>query len=624
MKRPWILQKKDSGLSTGKRWVFWIWNLFWIIAAGLFAGWLSLIYAYGSYGDEMWESYFENSTIVVLNFLPAVVVVLLAFFLAGRAWLGFLLGGGTVLGLSLGNYYMLRFRDDPLMFEDLKHIREGGEITATMSYDLTPDDRIWFGILCFLGVTLLLFLLARGVPPLEERILLLVAGLALCVPLSAPYTDQEVYNVDTKNGEEINVWSQTERFFSRGFLYPFLHSVSADRLQAPEGYWEGTAAEKLNRYQDAKIPEEKKVDLVSIQLEAFADFSRFQNVEGIDWEKAYGLYHEIEAESVSGNLVTNIFAGGTVDSERAFLTGFADQWNFRGNTNSYAWYLRSQGYAVEGSHPGNEWFYNRKNVNRSLGIPEYYFCENHYEKLHGDEGIAPDRELFPEIFRLYQKNRDGEGKPYFSFNVSYQGHGPYDTETVWRRSHFTDGRYSPETTNIVDNYLGSLLDTAQQLRNLMDQFQQEERPVVLVAWGDHKPWFGDGNSAYKELGVNLDPSTQEGFYNYYATRYFIWANDAAKEVLGQDFVGEGPDVSTCFLMNEVFALCGWEGSAWTQATDEIRETLPVLTVVDGYVEKDQGFVQTPQGAGAQALRDYQSLAYYYGSHFAYPEVLSEE
>ncbi len=103
-----------------------------------------------------------------------------------------------------------------------------------------------------------------------------------------------------------------------------------------------------------------------------------------------------------------------------------------------------------------------------------------------------------------------------------------------------------------------------------------------------------------------------------------WPRLTAKEVLGQDFVGEGPDVSTCFLMNEVFDLCGWEGSAWTQATDEIREALPVLTVVDGYVEKDRGFVQTPQGAWAQALRDYQSLAYYYGSHFAYEKVLSEE
>lgn len=53
-------------------------------------------------------------------------------------------------------------------------------------------------------------------------------------------------------------------------------------------------------------------------LEAFADFSRFTGVEGVDWESAYGTYHALESESYTGNLITNIFAGGTVDTERAF------------------------------------------------------------------------------------------------------------------------------------------------------------------------------------------------------------------------------------------------------------------------------------------------------------------
>src|SRR5699024_8352079 len=132
-----------------------------------------------------------------------------------------------------------------------------------------------------------------------------------------------------------------------------------------------------------------------------------------------------------------------------------------------------------------------------------------------------------------------------------QGHGPYDSESVWRGNHYTDGRYSTATANIVDNYLGSVADTGAQLSALVDQFRGEERPVVLVVFGDHKPWLGYNNSGYQELGVNLDTSTAEGFYNYSGTRYLIWANDAAREVLGNDFQGEGPDVSSCFLMNLV-------------------------------------------------------------------------
>ena len=200
--------------------------------------------------------------------------------------------------------------------------------------------------------------------------------------------------------------------------------------------------------------------------------------------------------------------------------------------------------------------------------------------------------------------------------MTYQGHGPYSTEDVWRGRHYTDGRYSTETTNIVDNYLGSVADTAEQLRKLLDDFAAEERPVVVVGFGDHMPWLGDGNSAYQELGVNLDTSTKEGFYNYYGTRYFIWANDAAKEALGNDFVGEGPDVSSCFLMNVLFDLCGWEGNAWTQATTEIYQEVSAITTVGGYVQNGE-FTETLDEAGKAALEQYQQLEYYYGTKFQY-------
>ena len=407
-------------------------------------------------------------------------------------------------------------------------------------------------------------------------------------------------------------------YLSKGFVYPFLHSVTAGAVKPPAGYSEAKTRSLLDSYTPEDIPKEKKVDIIAIQLEAFADFSLFEGVEGVDFERAFGVYHQLEAESVAGNLVTNIFAGGTVDTERAFLTGFADQRNYRANTNSYAWELRGQGYTAEGCHPSYEWFYNRRNVNGYLGVPTYYFIENRFRELY-PHGEAPDEVLFPEILRLYEENRDNGGAPYFSFNITYQGHGPYGTEDVWRGNHFTDGRYSTETANIVDNYLGSVMDTAEQLQWLFDQFRGEERPVVLVVFGDHKPWLGYGNSAYQELGVNLDLASEEGFYNYYATRYLLWANDAAKAALGRDFTGEGPDVSSCFLMNLVYDYLGWTGSAWAQATSDIWREIPVLTDVGRYVWNGELTAEL-DAEGQEVLQRYLSLQYYYSTHFRYQDL----
>lgn len=615
LKHFWLFGTSSAGLNRNKTIAFWAWNAAVLLAAGLCLGMLSIFFAYGDYTDMLMKSYLQRPLLLFLNVAPVVVLVLLLYFLTGRPWIAFLLSAVLVWGLSLGNYYKLRFRDDPLMFEDLKYLREAGSITKTANYDLTPDKRVWFGLACIVLGTLLLVFFVRGLPKWKIRLPLFLVGVLLCVPAWKLYEDTGIYNTSTINYDYINRWSSTQVYISKGFVYPFLHSVTVGSIKAPDGYHEKETAALLDRYVAADIPEEQRVDIVTLQLEAFADFSRFDNVEGIDWEKAYSVYHALEEESYTGNLLTNIFAGGTVNTERAFLTGYADQWNYRTNTNSYGWYFGSQGYVVEGSHPSYEWFYNRRNVNTYLGLPTYYFQENYYgERYTG--GIATDDVLLPEIFKLYEANRDGEGKPYFSFNVTYQGHGPYDTESVWRGNHYTDGRYSTATTNIVDNYLGSVEDTADQLKWLLDQFRGEERPVVVVIFGDHKPWFGDGNSAYQELGVNLDTSTEEGFYNYYGTRYLIWANDAAKAALNNEFEGEGPDVSSCFLMNLLFDQCGWQGNAWAQATTDIWRTLPVLTTVGRYMQNGR-LTETLDEVGEKALQTFKCLEYYYGTHFQY-------
>lgn len=614
MKTFWLFQKSPDGLSKGRTALFWAWNLFLVLASGICLGGLSLLFAYGSYSPNVFYSYFTHPLIFLLNVAPVVGLELLLWCLTGKSALSFFLAGFVTVGFSIGNYYKLLFRDDPLMFQDMRNIREALSITNTASYDLTPDKRIVFGILCLIFGTVVLHLVARGVPGKKRRFAAAAVLVLACVPASNAYTSARVYDTLTANYDYINRWAATQAYISKGFVYPFLHSISAGSAKPPEGYDEDEAAAMLAQYTDADIPAEKKVDLITIQLEAFADFSRFANVEGIDFEKAYSTFHEIEAESVAGDLITNIFAGGTVDTERAFLTGYADLRDFRTDTNSHAWYLQQQGYTAEGSHPSYQWFYNRRNVNAYLGLPTYYYFENYYNEVDSIN-LAADRLLFPEILDLYRENR-GED-PYFSFNVTYQGHGPYSTtENQWKGQTFTDGRYSTETTFIVDNYLASVQDTAQELRKFLDELQSEERPVAVVVYGDHMPWLGDGNSAYTELGVDLDTSTEQGYLNYYGTRYLVWANDAAKAAIGHDFTGEGETVSSCFLMNEVFALLGWEGSAWMQAGNDIRATLPVITSMGRYVE-DGHLTDTLSPAGEAALRKFKFLEYYLCETFLY-------
>ena len=110
----------------------------------------------------------------------------------------------------------------------------------------------------------------------------------------------------------------------------------------------------------------------------------------------------------------------------------------------------------------------------------------------------------------------------------------YDTSYVIKQEDYTDDEY-----NILNNYLSGIKNTGEELEKLIEEIESLDEPCVLVAFGDHKPWLGEGNSVYEMLGIDLDVSTLEGFYNYYATPYIMYANDAAKQITGNQFVGEG-------------------------------------------------------------------------------------
>lgn len=140
-------------------------------------------------------------------------------------------------------------------------------------------------------------------------------------------------------------------------------------------------------------------------------------------------------------------------------------------------------------------------------------------------------------------------------------------------------------------------------------------------YGDHKPWLGDGSSVYAELGVELDTSTLSGFMNYYSTRYLIWANDAAKELTGCDFIGEGPDISPCYLMNELFSLLGWEGPAYMKFMNDAESVLPVINSKGLYPEDGQ-IVDSLEGEALSALERVDFVQYYLRKNFLYQEVIS--
>ncbi len=613
-----LFEKNCKNLTDRKKVLYETWNAALILLSPIILGVLSLLLAYGNYDSRIFYGYFANPLIALLNLLPPLLLMLLLYAIIGRGWIAFAIDSFVILGFTTANHYLLMFRDDPIMFSDILLIREAADMGT--KYDMTPSFKL---VLCWLAavlITVILFFAQRKTVKFVHRFFVAPLILMLCIfPLKNVYTSIELYSHYTDNYDYANEWSATQNYISKGFVYPFIYSVTEAVPKKPEGYSAETAKAIISEFNTSDIPENKKVNVIAVMLEAFCDVTEMDIAKGLS-PNVYYNYHNIRSQSINGKIITDIFAGGTIDSERAFLTGYATLFNYRHDVNSFVRYFKEQGYYTEGSHPGNNWFYNRQNVNRYLGFDNYYFYEDYYKyKFKNDsDWICSDAIMFPQILNLYQQAKEREkDKPYFAFHVTYQGHGPYnDEELIWPGDRlFLNYNVSRKGETAFCNYLGSVRNTWEKIVYMLNVLYNDDEPVVVLLFGDHKPGLGEKNYIYDELGVNLDTSTDKGFLNYYSTEYVIWANPKAKEVLGNDFVGEQEPISVNFLMNKLFEVCSWEGNAFMKYTDKVRETLPIIRTSSVYDSTDNKtpFFETLTPKQQKTLNDYRIAEYYMSS-----------
>ena len=559
-------------------------------------------------------SYFYEPEIFLLNLIPVLLLVAFFYFLTNRAWLGFLIPSLLLLVVGIVNYYMIALRGEPFVAEDI--LNTGAGLGILKEYELTVPIILILAVAAVIGGTVILAIFAKGRFP-KNRWWLRLALLVLTVVLAGVswqqlYSDSDRYDqLLLTNADRFNVWKDAENYASKGLVYSFLHSVDTMLPEKPDGYSEEAAQAILADYPDADIPREKQVNLIITMLESYSDLSELESIRFT--ADPYAEFHALQKESYCGVLYPDTIGGGTINAERAVLTGFSyPQPRYSRNTESYVRYFGAQGYATDGGHPGYEWFYGRSSVNAHLGFDEYHFYEDTYHALTTPENAyleeyLNDSGFFEERFAAFEQ-RD-VSKPYFSFSVTYQGHSPYADDALNGAEYVSHEDISDAAYFTVNNYLNSIADTGKQVSAYVDRFRESEEPVVLVFFGDHKVTFGAGNSYYEEMGVCTQEYTTEGFRNLYTTPYLIWANDAAKQALGRPFVGSGRDISPCYLMAEIFDCCGWKGPSWLQYQRSIREELPLLQSKNIY-KTATGYNAELSQAQADALAERRIVEYY--------------
>lgn len=596
--------------------VKWILTVGLLLAAVICLLLLCLFIGTQNYSMERMRIYFELPLILLMNFLPMLLLLGLCYAMTNRAWISWLITSVFFLLFFFINYFKVALRGEPFVADDFFVAGDG--LSILDEYTLHIPKILWLSLLAVALGAVLLARYARGrVPKHRWWIRPIIAAVCIAIGLTTWFTlyrDETLYrSTRLKTQSVFSAFRDEEISASAGLVWSFLRTVDELSPSAPDGYSKADSEAMLAETPDVLIPESQRVNVVVTMLESYSDLSVFDGVRFT--ADPYAEIHALRDESYSGTLIVDSIGGGTINAERSFLTGFSyPQPKYRRNTQSFVRYFSENGYTTVGAHPGVGSFYSRISINKAIGFDDFLFYRDGFSELatedntYGKTSYLNDAAFFAELRRIYER-RD-TSTPYFSFSVTYQGHSPYSSSALDGGEYVSHDGLSDEAYCIVNNYLNSVAQTGKAVAEYVDTFRDDEEPVVLVFFGDHKPTLGSGYSYYEDMGIISDKlSGPEIRSAIYSTPYLIWANDAAKEVLGKDFSGTGETISPCYLMSILFDCCGWEGSSWIQNQRSLRQALPVLHY-GRYFLVDGALTDQLPDALAPVYRKYSCLEYY--------------
>lgn len=491
------------------------------------------------------------------------------------AWCSVLIHGLAALW-GAANVFVSQFRGTPVLPWDFTAL---GTATAVAgNYRLVPTPRMLMAavLVILLGV-FLPRLLPRSLFPSTGRgwfyrIVLLGVGLLCLIPVSQPARLEQM-------GIKTDVWDPSGAYRDQGALAEFLGNLKFLSVETPEGY----SPDVLSRIEaqlscnpsSAALPVQRP-NIVAIMNESWADFEEYGHLSLSESVTDY-----ISAlPGIHGHANTSVFGAGTSASEFEFLTGnsmaflpsgsIPYQQYVLGPTDSLASRLKDQGYHTLAIHPGERTSWQRNRAYPRLGFDTFKCVEDFNVPLTQLHGYVSDYSDFEQI--IYEFDHKDPGKPLFLFNVTIQNHGGYTDPDYPAQVTLTD---QSGVFPMAEQYLSLANQTDQDFQLLVDYFQTQEEPTILIMFGDHPPALEQGflDLAY---GAAQDEMTMDQYLSKFRVPFVIWANYPLPEKTIET-------TSLNFLGETLLTYAGIPTTGYGQFLHEMQTNLPSLTFV-GYLD----------------------------------------
>ncbi len=580
--------------------------------------------------EVSWNAAFPSVDLHALLIEYALVLLSLTvlYFLSAGHGVGPAAGVGLFCTIGIIQAFVLDFKGSVLSTGDLFALKTAMAVSGGYEYhlgDTMLDGISWAtagGAICAL-----LYGPSQEEKPATQHNLTsqhrrssLLLGIAA---LAALLCGIVVPNYERDLGIDINYWpdQQVLTHQQEGLLPSFIAEAQGLPIEEPEGYSDEAAEEAqqdlIARYEqsvDSTKAEEAqsqwsqtKPSIIVVMNETFTDLSYFG---GLDSYSGPTFFNNGLSDALfRGKLAVSFNGGGTCNTEFEFLCGESmafigygkypyTLYDFSG-IDTLPRQLAAAGYQTTAMHPNLASNWDRDRVYKEMGFQNFLSIDS-FSGAQQIHNATADSATYDAIIEQLSTNEE----PQFIFDVTMQNHGDYnqgdvDQSTLSSYLSAATGLVDDKTSASIAEYLTCIDESDRELETFVSELKQLQRPVLLVFFGDHQPYFT--HTLNDALESNEDTTTHEE--RLYQSDYVVWAN---YDVAANDQDGTQLDASASDLAAHALAAIG------SPLTDHQKATLGAATLYSqlnlyGYRGLDGSWHQMGDDSDADAASGVKEL-----------------
>lgn len=544
-----------------------------------------------------------------------------------------LLSSSFVLLLGIANYLVTIFRGYGIVFMDLYAIRTVATVAGHYSMEWKPCFAAGMAVGSL--TVFLCFLLPKrqGKYFQKSTVIASLCGLLF----SAIFFFWINTSVTFFQGVSDLAWDHRIGIHDYGYVLYFAANMGTTKEEPPRGYSPERAERILSRYRIERredersdtvtsdsleairsvtgwqtehpfVPELVRPNLIMIMNESFADL-RVLGEEFTPNQDVMPFYDSLTENTIKGYAESSVYGGYTSNSEFEFLTGCTKAFL---PGNPYLQYITTELPSLITTikaqeeyeeaialHPYRPSGYNRNRVYPLFSFDRFLSLED-FQDPELLRTYVSDAEDYRQICRLYENKPSGSRL--CLFNVTMQNHNPYRADWSSEDPVSLSGSYQDDT---VDQYLSLMKQSDHALQELVQYFEKESEPTLLVLFGDHQPHLSDEfyGHVMDKFPVQFE---LEDVMKEHLVPYLLWSNYDIPEQTREEVS------SLNYLSLLILQTAGLPMTDYHRFLLDMQKSLPSISASGYYnAQKEVGEIDQADAETAKWLEEYAIVQYYY-------------